>query len=179
MKVEIEIPEGKKAEWVNGVLTLVDDKPKDVTERIRTFEDACDELGGGKHSLVCEYMHAMSIPGLSEDLKAYMRLRIITAALNEGWEPEFAKGEYRYYPWFVLYTKEEVDKLDDEKKKLVLARSYSDSYANGGVAYAHASYGASLTGSYCGSRLAFKNAKLAKYAGRQFIDIWADFVFRS
>lgn len=36
-KVEIEIPEGKKVEWVNGVLTLVDDKPEDIKERIKTF----------------------------------------------------------------------------------------------------------------------------------------------
>lgn len=40
-KIEIEIPEGKKAEWINGVLTLVDESQKDnrpVTERIKTFE---------------------------------------------------------------------------------------------------------------------------------------------
>lgn len=43
-KIEIEIPDGKRAEWVNGVLTLVDDKPKDVRERIKTFEDACTEF---------------------------------------------------------------------------------------------------------------------------------------
>lgn len=48
-KIEIEIPEGKKAEWINGVLTVVDESQKDnrpVTERIKTFEDACEELGG-------------------------------------------------------------------------------------------------------------------------------------
>ena len=31
-KVEIEIPEGNKVEWVNGVLTLVDDTPKDIKD---------------------------------------------------------------------------------------------------------------------------------------------------
>ena len=29
-KVEIEIPNGKMAKWVNGVLTLVDEKPQNV-----------------------------------------------------------------------------------------------------------------------------------------------------
>lgn len=43
-KVEIEIPAGKNAVWVNGVLTLVDEKPQDATERIKTFADACREL---------------------------------------------------------------------------------------------------------------------------------------
>lgn len=50
--IEIEIPSGKKAEWVNGVLTLVDEQVKDnrpVTERIKTFEDACKELGKDPH----------------------------------------------------------------------------------------------------------------------------------
>ena len=28
-KIEVEIPEGKRAEWVNNILTLVDDKPVD------------------------------------------------------------------------------------------------------------------------------------------------------
>ena len=41
-KIEIEIPDGKCAKWVNGVLTLVND---DVTKRIKTLEDACNELG--------------------------------------------------------------------------------------------------------------------------------------
>lgn len=34
-KIEIEIPEGKKAEWVNRVLTLVDEKPQDITEYVQ------------------------------------------------------------------------------------------------------------------------------------------------
>ena len=42
-KIEIEIPDGKRAEWVNGVLTLVDDTPKDVRDRIKTIEDSCEE----------------------------------------------------------------------------------------------------------------------------------------
>ena len=44
-KVEIEIPDGKMAKWVNDVLTLVDDKkPQDLMGRIKTFEDAVAEL---------------------------------------------------------------------------------------------------------------------------------------
>lgn len=48
-KIEIEIPEGNVAEWkeINGVTTLVlveevDNRP--VTERIKTFEDALNEV---------------------------------------------------------------------------------------------------------------------------------------
>lgn len=36
-EITLQIPEGKKAEWINGVLTLVDDTPKHITERVKTF----------------------------------------------------------------------------------------------------------------------------------------------
>ena len=89
-KIEIEIPEGKKAEWINGVLTLVDESQKDnrpVTERIKTFEDARSELGSA-HPLVEEYETiTCRCGGLSTDILAYMKLRIICTALNEGREP--------------------------------------------------------------------------------------------
>lgn len=79
-------------------------KPKDVTERIKTFEDACNELGK-EHTLVREYLdvHHTGIM-FGADIIAYLKLRIIAAALNEGWEPQFTEDEWRYFPWFYLYT---------------------------------------------------------------------------
>lgn len=52
-----------------------------------------------------------------QDLVAFLRLRIITAALNDGWHPTFDENEYRYYPWFRLYTEEEYKYLDDDEKE--------------------------------------------------------------
>ena len=69
MEIRIDVPAGKKAEWVNGVLTLVDETPKDnrpVTERVKTFEDAVRELGE-EHPLVKEWHLG---DGLSADLEA-------------------------------------------------------------------------------------------------------------
>ena len=104
-KVEIEIPVGKVAKWVDGVLTLVDEKPKDVTERIKTFADACCELGFD-HPLVKAYDNYMSLAHKLNkddyDVVAYLKLRIITEALNEGWKPQFTKGERRWYFWYDL-----------------------------------------------------------------------------
>ena len=37
-KVEIEIPEGKKVECVNGILTLVDDTPKTLPFQAKKTE---------------------------------------------------------------------------------------------------------------------------------------------
>ena len=49
--------------------------------------------------------------------------------------------------------------------------------AYGGLVYAVADYASSFSLASYGARLAFSNRDLAEYAGRQFIDIWADFVF--
>lgn len=175
-KIEIEIPEGKKAEWINGVLTLVDESQKDnrpVTERIKTFEDARRELGSA-HPLVEEYETiTCRCGGLSTDILAYMKLRIICAALNEGWEPQFSKDEWRYFPWFVLYTKEENYVDEDE-----VSRGYSYAIADGGVSYAYAYLGASNTYANVGSRLVFRSRELAIYAGKQFIKLYADLNYK-
>ena len=154
-----------------------------VTERIKTFEDACKELGRRAENgdtvagnLLCDYESNADNITVPETV-AYMKLCIIAAALNEGWEPQFTTDEYRYFPWFYLYTKEEIDKMDKGKRSRVVLRSSSVAYAIGGVAYADAGSDSSTAFTYYGSRLAFKSEDLAKYAGKQFIDIWADFVF--
>lgn len=173
-KIEIEVPNGKKPEWVNGVLTLVDEKPQNVMERVKTFKDACNELGI-EHD---KWVQDKKDLGLEADVIAYLKLRIIAAALNEGWKPQFTTDEYRYFPWFYLYTQSEIDEMSEEEKSRVVYRSNSSAYAYGGVAYANTIYGSSYTYTYIGSRLAFKTRELAEYAGRQFVEIWADYVFK-
>ena len=171
-KLEIEIPEGKTAVWRNGVLTLIDEPEKEVRERIKTFEDACREIG-----IDAEAWNRDKISlGLEPDVLAFLKLRIIVKALNEGWEPRFTEDECRYYPWFILYTGEEYNKLDEEEKSRVVCRSYNYAVALGGVSYAHAYYDSSFANAVIGVRLAFKTSELAAYCGRQFLDIWADFV---
>ena len=177
--IEIEIPDGKRAEWINGVLTLVDEPKVDnrpITERIKTFEDACGELGE-EHPLVKEYLDLVMY--IKQDLTAYLKLRIITAALNEGWEPTFDKGERRYYPLFYLYAQKEYEELDEDEKKSCRAPLWSVNYAlaHSSFVYAYAVYAGSNTSARYGVRLAFKTKELAEYCGKQFIDIWADFLF--
>lgn len=173
-KIEIEVPNGKKPEWVNGVLTLVDEKPQNVMERVKTFKDACNELGI-EHD---KWVQDKKDLGLEADVIAYLKLRIIAAALNEGWKPQFTTDEYRYFPWFYLYTQSEIDEMSEEEKSRVVYRSYHSANASGGVAYAYADYDSSYSSAHIGSRLAFKTRELAEYAGRQFVEIWADYVFK-
>lgn len=183
-QITIPVPDGKRAEWINGVLTLVDEQKVDnrpVTERIKTFDDACNALGD-EHPLVTQYrLTAAAYKGdpMTEDFIAYLKLRIIVAALNEGWKPKFEKGEYRYFPCFYLYTKEQYDELDDEEKGRCVLRSGNSSVSYNGFVYCGANYDASFSNTYSGSRLSFRTRELAAYAGRQFTEEWTDFVFRS
>ena len=181
-EITIPVPDGKRAEWINGVLTLVDEHKVDnrpVTERIKTFDDACNALGD-EHPLVTQYrLTAAAYKGdpMTEDFIAYLKLRIIVAALNEGWEPKFEKGEYRHFPWFYLYTKEQYDELDDEEKGRCVLRSGYNTFSNYGFVVCNAAYDASYSRTCSGSRLAFRTRELAEYAGRQFVELYADFVF--
>lgn len=154
-------------------------KSKDITERIKTFEDACKELGSD-HPLVLAYqnnnLRDAEVANDNKDIIAYLKLRIIVAALNEGWEPQFIPGECRWAPYYVLYTKEDIDEMDEETMARVVYRSSSSANAYGGVSCANSNYDSAYVYAYIGSRLAFKSKELAEYAGTQFIDIFADFM---
>ena len=180
-EITIAVPDGKRAEWINGVLTLIDEKPQDVTERIKTFADAFRELGSD-HPFVKAYKgyvpHIQQHDMNDYDLVAYLQLRIITAALNEGWEPQFIKGERRWYFWYDLITKEQYDKLSAEDKSRVVGRGGYYAGACCGLVYSGAGGASSYSSTSYGSRLAFRSEKLAAYAGRQFAEIYADFCFK-
>lgn len=184
-KIEIEIPDGKRAKWVNGVLTLVDDTPvddtpKNITERIKTFEDACAELGD-EHPLVTQYRlisGAYKGEEKTDDLIAYLKLRIIVAALNEGWKPKFTDDEYRWYPWFKLWTGKELSMIGkagwkNDRHLIMIGDKYQSEYA--GLAFASSFNAPSYSITYFGSRLCLKSEALATYCGKQFISLWADF----
>ena len=152
-------------------------RPEDVMDRVKTFEDACVELGE-EHPFVKAFRSIYT--GTDSDIAdvvAYHKLRIVCAALNEGWEPQFTKDEKRYYPWFWLYTKEEIDEMSaDDRTELNMKSTdgYQTEYA--GFAYAHSYYTPSRSNATFGSRLCLKSDTLAKYCGRQFTDIWDDFL---
>lgn len=149
--------------------------PKNVMDRVKTFEDACIETGTD-----IQAFNEMT-KNLDEHVVTYMKLSIIVKALNEDDKfPYFTKDEWRYYPYFWLYTKDEYEKMnakDREKISRVLFRSYAYAYSDGGVACANVLYGASSTCSDVGAWLAFRNKELALYAGKQFIDLYVKHLF--
>lgn len=181
-KIEIEIPDGKEAKWVNGVLSLVDvEDNRPITERVKTFEDACAVLGEN-HLYVQMFQDIYTKSekagaNVNSDVVAYLKLRIITAALNEGWEPQFTSDEWRWYPWFRLLTKSDIEELSEEERCRVVGRASHSANAYGGLVYAYAYDVSPYSGTDNGSRLAFKSEELAYYAGTQFAEIYANFCF--
>lgn len=116
-----------------------------ITERVKTFEDACEVLGIDGTILIGTIDDALADD--SDSIIAYTKLVIIIKALNEGWKPNWnASDEYKHYPWFDL-----------EK------------------GFGLYSVICNCTDSGVGSRLCFRSRELAKYASEQFIDLYKDY----
>lgn len=111
---------------------------RDITERIKTIDDAYEAIGEVRPS-----DDDFKERGLTPDEIHRRHLKVIAKALNEGWEADMYNTEQnKYYPWFEVG---------------------SSSFAFGGTYY-------SYSRAYAGhaSRLCFKSAELARYAGQQF-----------
>ena len=184
--IQVEIPAGKKAAWVDGFLKLVDteeEQKKDerpITERVKTFEDACKELGED-HKLVQQFKAIHEAIAEDKEATAYFKLGIITAALNEGWEPDFTNDdEYRYYPYLCIWTKEELEDKDEawkDEHNLQLWIGGDSSYdgAKCGLASASSSDAWSNATADFSARLSHKTEKLAIYSGKQFTELWTNY----
>lgn len=108
---------------------------------------------------------------------AFLKLRIVAAALNEGWTPDWGNMDQRkWYPWFYILTEQEYNDLEEEEKCRVVGRASVNANAYGGLVYAGASYVSSVSVTYYGSRLAFKSSELAEYCAKQFGELWAAFL---
>ena len=144
-----------------------------IMDRVRTFKDACRVLGINAKKWLEENEK------MDAGVLAYMKLRIVTTALNEGWQPVFDGKQCRYEVWLNIYTKAQWEKLSEAKKRQgVLVGGRALDGADAGFVYAYTHYAPSYTLSGIGSRLCYKNRELALYSGKQFIDIWADYFFR-
>lgn len=143
-----------------------------IWDRIKTVEDAITYTG-------------MTLPDnideLPLDVQAFLKLRVVCAAYNELKKdeldqfPKFTTNEYRYYPWFLLYTQEEIDRMDEEDRSRVLGRSSYSASALAGVAYSNTNYASSFSLAGGGGRLCFKTEELATECGKRFAKLWGQF----
>lgn len=175
-KVTIKIPEGKALKFKDGAYVLVDDN---IMERIKTFDDACREVTGKSEE---EWLAENETKNMDKDVLAYLKMRIIVAALNEGWKPTFKEDEYRYYPYYYAYTKSEWENLSASRRKelepsVCLVGGASPDGSKSGPLSVLSNPAWSSATSYVGARLAFKTGELARYAGKQFFDIFKAFYY--
>lgn len=86
---------------------------------------------------------------------AFYKLTIIIRALNEGWEPDWSNwDEWKYYNWFY------VGKGEDQRSSGI---RYSD------TRYTYAS-------AVIGSRLCCGKSADAEYIGKQFENLYNDYL---
>ena len=117
-----------------------------ITDRIKTYEDACAELG------ICAQLEVtLKELGFTPDEINLRKIKTITEALNEGWKPDWNdSNQYKYYPWFRM--------------------------SSGGFVFDDAYCVSSYAGAGDASRLCFKSRELAKYAGEQFTKLYSDYI---
>lgn len=145
-----------------------------VTERIKTFDDAVEELGI-EHPFVNQYMAAANEDEyFTRNTIAYMKLQIIAAALNEGWFPDLQRKEKRWFPIFKIYAGDDIDNISPDATYMFGGTSSSG--ATCGLASANSHDAWANAYSYISARLAVKSEEISGYFGDQFIDIWAEYL---
>ena len=123
---------------------------EDVSTTIPSYEAAKDKLGIVAVKVIPEVRehHAKALNALN-------KLFTIAEAWNkvDNFVPDFSnRNQYKYFPWFV----------------------YNDNAA--GFVFAYSTYTASSAYANFGSRLCFSTRERAEQFGKQFIDLWNDFL---
>nr|DAM03148.1 MAG TPA: hypothetical protein [Caudoviricetes sp.] len=118
-----------------------------VTERIKTYEDACRELNINPIDET-----TLTSNGFTKDEIVYRKIKTITEALNEGWQANWNdENQNKWTPYF-----------------------YPNSPS--GFVFYDTDYGYSDAVAAYGVRLCFKSDELATYAGKQFVDLYKEFI---
>ncbi len=123
---------------------------KDIKDRIKSIDDAIAELGENDIEVV--ELRKLQAVGITSHIFYQQMTVVFTKALNEGWKPDWTNSsEYKYFAWFKMGS-------------------------SSGVGFAYYVCGSWGTDSYVGSRLCFKSRDLAEYAGKQFAEIYKEFM---
>ena len=153
-----------KSDEVKKVLAALFCKPEnkpnlDDYKTIKSYEDACEVLG--EKPILNETTRMMYdnlenfIGEFPKHIIALMKLETISRAL---WGKDFqpkpdAEGStWYYYPWFALYTKKEIEGMN-EKDKGALLSAYANYGASAGFGNLYAAYRSSTANATFGFRL--------------------------
>ena len=117
-----------------------------ITDRIKTYEDACAEL-----EEVPVDVEDMLSRGFTMDEINYRKIKTITRALNEDWVADWNdSNQSKWYPYFRV--------------------------SSSGFVFCDTAYDDSSASAGSGSRLCFMSSDLAAYAGKQFTELYRDFI---
>lgn len=162
----------------------------DDYKTIKSYEDACEVLGltpilseNRKKALCAQFPdHYDFRQNMPKHIIALMKLEIISRAL---WGKDFqpkpdAEGkEIYWYPWFALYTKKEMEEMSEENRKSLRGALFGGSAGSGasaGFGYLVANHRSSNSNAYIGFRLCQETPEKAEYFGKQFIELWAEYL---
>lgn len=200
MKKVIEVTEKEvqaafkvaKSEETKQVLAALFCKEERVTptlddyKTIKSYEDACEALeitpilSEDRNKALCaespdHYDFRQNMP---KHIIALMKLETISRALwGRNWEPKpDADGsKWFYYPYFALWTKDELNGLNEKQRGALLsAYAYSGAYA--GFGYLLTDHRSSYAFANVGFRLCQETEEKAAYFGQQFIELWAEYL---
>ena len=118
-----------------------------IADRIKTYKDACDEL-----CLEPVDIQVMKSVGFTDDEITYRKIKTITEVLNEGWKPNWSNR--------------------DQKKWI----PYFNTLSPLGFAFDGAGYDCARPNAGGASRLCFQSEELAIYAGKQFTELYKNFI---
>ncbi len=168
-----------KEEKENRVKPTLDDY-----KTIKSYEDACEALGI-KPILTTDETEQETVVETGEQhfiapkhLVALYKLETISRALwGRNWEPmPNADGsQVMWYPWLALWTKDEIKDLNEEQRGALLSAA-AGLGASAGFGCLHTLYRSSYASAHFGFRLCQETDEKAAYFGRQFVELWADYL---
>lgn len=141
---------------------------------IRSYEDACEALS-------IEPIRLDGMNGkIDSHIAALIKLETISRALwGRDWNPapEPYGSKMMYWPWFAVYTKENAIHISAQKRQRTL-NVIADNTGNGVYAFGHVDVAQanSRTNAHLNYRLAQETEEKAKYFGRTFVKLWAEYL---
>lgn len=183
VKAAFEVAKTDEMKNVLKALFCKDEEGKpnlDDYTSIKTYEDACEALG--VEPIFNEPNPIMNLYGVEYEVEphiiALMKLETISRALwGKTWKPEpDADGsKWFYYPVFTLYTQQEIENMDEDKRGGLVSATASGG-AGAGFGYLYADVRSSYASAGNGFRLCQEDSEKAKYFGRQFLELWAEYL---
>ena len=149
--LQIQIPEGFKVESFDEQSGTVKFAPipKDITERVKSVQDAIVELGESDEEVI--ELRKLQDAGITSHVLNHQEAVVLVKALNEGWIPDYT---------------------DSTQPKYEIIWDMNPS-SGVGFSFFHYVFWDQVSG-VC-SRLVFKNTKILKYAANEFTDVFRKF----